>query len=127
MKKTLLLAAFLAFAGASPSLAVTFTSPGALTKPIVAATQTGNVELVRYTDRFYGQRWWWAYRHKPHGRCLRVVKQRYVRGCGYYNCYSGKFGYRNRVAKSGAYRNGKLYIYPHSRSYPEGWFGIVVH
>ena len=127
MKKTLLLATFLAIAGASPSSAVTLASPGALTNMAAPVAQAGNIELVRYTDRYYGQRWWWGYLEKPHGRCLRVVKSRYVRGCGYYNCYSGKFGSTNRVARTGAFRGGQLYVYPFTNTYPEAGFGIVIH
>jgi hypothetical protein len=122
--------AMLAFAQASPSSAASFATPGGSVEIAVPAIGAGAIVPVfdsrTYADPYYGQRWWWEYHRRPHrhGGKVRIVKSRYAYGCGYYNCYTGKFGYRNRTA----YTMGIFgYTYPSPTRYPEIGFGVVVH
>ena len=76
----------------------------------------------RWHDPYYGLRYWWA--HQQHPGKIHVYKSRYARGCGYYNCYSGKFGYRNRIPVTSSIFP---YRYPGPNAPPEIGFGIVVY
>jgi hypothetical protein len=138
MKKISIWAASLAVAGLAfgqpaPSSAALLTSPGAPVETAMIPADTGGIMVASgsewYGDRFYGQRWWWTYRHHP-GK-VRVFKSRYVRGCGYFNCYSGKFGFRNRVPVTSGivrYRGCRSACsYPSPYWPPEVGFGVVVH
>jgi hypothetical protein len=134
MKTTLCTVFFVAvalvIAQSSPSSAALLT-PGA---PVQTAAGSDGIALATYAsrhgERFYGQRRWWAYRYHP-GK-LRVYRSRLVYGCGHYNCYDGKSGFRNRLPITmGVYpywRCCKVYSYPRNLEpdwYPD--FGVVVH
>jgi hypothetical protein len=140
MKRTSLSAATLAivsliFAWSLPSSAGSLSSPGAALQMRAISSGSNGIEPVSHIryywgDRFYGQWWAWGYRYYTHRRDkVHVSRSRYAYGCGYYNCYSGARGDRNRVPfTSGKFRyqtcDGTCSpVY----SYPEPGFGVVIH